>query len=164
MNITLIGMPASGKSYVGKLLAERLQFTFIELDKVLEERYGMPLERVVQKLGAEKFLDIEAEAVIAETVGKSGLVISPGGSVIYRDSAMEHLHNSSTIIFLDTPEETLLKRIGGVPRGIVNAGNKTFGELYAERVPLYKKWATHVVDGDRHVAAVADDIEALLKQ
>src|SRR5437868_569353 len=99
MNITLIGMPGSGKSFVGKKLADRLGYKFVELDKILEQEYRLPLQQVVEKLGAELFLDREAEITISQTKGQDSLVVSPGGSVIYRASAMQHLRGVSKIIY-----------------------------------------------------------------
>lgn len=158
MNVALIGMPGSGKSFVGKKLAGQLGYEFIELDKVLEQKYDLPLQQVVEMLGTQSFLDKEAEITIEQTSDRDNLVISPGGSVIYRTSAMEYLKKVSTLIYLQVSLDVIKERIGNTPRGIVNIDNKNLAELYAERTPLYEKWADYTVNGDYDAKVVAADI------
>src|SRR5471032_523022 len=85
MNITLIGMPGSGKSHVGALLAERCGLVFVDTDKVLEGQFAMPLQHVVDLLGHENFLDAGAAAVTEAFLEVDGVVLSPGGSVVLRE-------------------------------------------------------------------------------
>ncbi len=158
MNITLIGMPGAGKSFVGEKLARALGFHFVTPDKLLEQMHGILLQQVLEKLGSEQFLDAEADVVIAHTTGKNTLVISPGGSMIYRSRAMEHLKGISTIVYLETPFTVIEKRVGKVPRGIVGLKNKTFAEVYAERIPLYERWASLTVAGDQSPKAIISEI------
>jgi len=148
MNITLIGMPGSGKSFIGRKLAERSGFSLVDVDKVIEKEAGLSLQQLVEKMGSEEFLDCEAEAAIKSTENRDNLVISPGGSIIYRARAMAHLKNISKIFYLKVPLETLEARIGSVPRGIVIAENKTLADLHDERVPLYEKYADYILKGD----------------
>ncbi len=162
MNITLIGMPGAGKSFVGKRLAEKLNFEFVELDKVIEEKYKAPLQQIVEELGEKNFLDVESSVVIDATKNTDRIVISPGGSVVYRDVSMQHLKNISTIIYLDVPLSVLENRIGDVPRGIVGNGARTFSELYRERTSLYRTWSDHVVNGDAEVDALVEDILSVI--
>lgn len=162
MNITLIGMPGAGKSFVGEKLARAIGFRFVTPDKLLEHAHGVPLQQVLEKLGNEKFLDAEADVVIAHTTGKDALIISPGGSMIYRSRAMEHLKRISAIVYLETPFPVIEKRVGKVPRGIVGLDNKTFEQLYAERIPLYEQWATLTVAGDQHPEEIISEITARL--
>ncbi len=162
MNITLIGMPGSGKSYVGKILADYLGYTLIELDSILEKEYNLPLQKILDNLGEESFLEKQARDVISNTDVKDKLVVSPGGSIIYTDHAMEHLKKISKIIYLKTNIETLKKRITATPRGIVGLEDKTFEQLYSERVPLYEKWASITVDADQDSRKVVEDILACL--
>lgn len=158
MNITLIGMPGSGKSFIGKKLADRLGFTLVEIDKIIEKKFDLPLQQIVEKLGSEAFLDEEAKAVVENTEARDNIVISPGGSIIYRENAMAHLKKISTVFYLKVPLEVLEARIAGVPRGVVNAGNKSFADIYAERIPLYEKFADHTVRGDSSPEPIIRDI------
>lgn len=158
MNITLIGMPGAGKSHVGKKLAAHLEFVCLEIDEILEKEYRLPLPQVVAKLGDKKFLQREAEVVISQTRGRDDLAISPGGSMVYRAAAMKHLKRISKIIYLKVPLEILEKRIGSAPRAIIGAKKKSFAEIYAERIPLYEKYADHTVDGSGTAEEVVADI------
>ncbi len=92
------------------------------------------------------------------TVAQYRLVVSPGGSVIYRQQAMDHLKNMSKIFYLNVPLEVLEERIADVPRGIVNAKNKTFADLYVERTPLYAKFADHTLNGNADPDSVVNEI------
>jgi shikimate kinase len=158
MTITLIGMPGSGKSFVGRQLAAHLGIPCIEMDPILVTKYGKPLQEVVEMLTPEVFLDEEAAETIAATSNIQQGVISPGGSIIYRDTAMQHLSKVSTIIYLEVSRETLEARIGSAPRGIVNAPGKTFADLYAERTPRYERWAAHTINGEAEPEQVIRDI------
>jgi shikimate kinase len=158
MNITLIGMPGSGKTSVGKELAAMLDYKFIDLDRLMEKTHACPLPAILDKMGSKLFSKKEEETAIFATKGKNNSVISPGGSIIYCPKAMEHFQKISTIFYLKTPLAIILKRIGDVPRGIIGAKEKTLGCLYSERVPLYEKWAEVTVDGKNDAKKVALEI------
>ncbi len=151
-------MPGSGKSYVGKRLADGLGYTFLEFDTLLEAETGMPLQQLVDEWGDERFLEKQATDAVRYTRGVHDTVISPGGSIVYTPDAMVHLQNISTIVYLETPLEVVESRIADVPRGIVGQRGRTFVELYDERVTLYQKWAAFTVQGDQHADSVVADI------
>ena len=88
-NITLIGMPASGKSTIGVLLAKRLGYSFVDVDIVIQEQEKRLLKEIIEDEGLDGFLEVENRANATLDVEKS--VIAPGGSVIYGKEAMEHL-------------------------------------------------------------------------
>lgn len=158
MNITLIGMPWSGKSYVGKELAERLKYNFIETDAVLEREYGLPIKEVLQKLGEKIFLKKQEEYAISSTKNKDNMVISTGGSIIYTDRVMHHLKEISLIIYFEVPLEIIRKRMTDLPRNIIGLKDKSLDELYKERTLLYKKWASEIVDASQDSKKLAEDI------
>ena len=151
MNITLIGMPGAGKSFVGRRLAEKLGMDFLDVDRaLLEPTHGKPLQEILDELGDEKFITAESQAIIVGTIGKSDLVISPGGSVVYKKETMEHLKEISTVIYLKVPFSTLETRVANIPRGIVGLGSKSLKELYDERTPLYEKYADFTIETEGH--------------
>lgn len=160
MNITLIGMPGSGKSFVGKKLAEQLRFSFIDIDKVIERDFDLQLQQVVEELGREEFLDKEAQTIIENTDTLNDLVVSPGGSVVYRQEVMEHLKRISTVFYLKVSLEVLEKRIGNSLRGIVISKNQTLADLYIERTPLYEKFASYTLDGEMSPEIIVETIMA----
>jgi shikimate kinase len=155
MNITLIGMPGAGKSYMGKILAEWMKYSFIDTDILLENKFGMKLQKIIDDIGIEKFIKEEAN-IILELQNIDSTVLSPGGSIIYSSAAMDHLKKISNIVFLNVPLEMIKPRITETSRGIVGIKEKTFEELFNERLPLYLKYADFVVDDNEQ--KTADDI------
>ena len=137
MNITLIGMAGAGKSFVGEKLAAALNFSFVDTDKQMEEHYKMPLQDILDVLGEEKFLEVEAREVIS-LGDREHAVIAPGGSIIYSQEAIQYLKRCSKIVYLAALPDTIEKRIDTKSRGIVGLGNKSFADLYAERKSAYE--------------------------
>ena len=90
MNITLIGMPGSGKSYIGKELAKQLNYSYVGLDDIIEEEYKLSVPKILDKLGETNFLKKQQEDAIFYTAKKDKLIISPGGSIVYTEDAMKH--------------------------------------------------------------------------
>lgn len=143
--VTLVGMPASGKTTIGRKLAARLQWTFVDVDKLIEDGEGCRLCDVISAQGLPAFLDIEAH--YAASVTGQQLVIAPGGSVVYRERAMEHLRSLGPIIYLELSFRDLARRLSDLTaRGVAIAPGSTLEDLYAERVPLYERYCTHRVN------------------
>jgi shikimate kinase len=144
-NITLIGMPASGKSTVGVLLAKRLGYSFVDVDIVIQEQEGRLLKDIIAKEGQEGFLTVENRINAGLNVRHS--IIAPGGSVIYGKEAMEHLKEISTVVYLKLSYESVEERLGNlVDRGVVLKDGMTLRDLYEERVPYYEKYADITID------------------
>lgn len=144
-NIVLVGMPGSGKSTIGRLLAEQMVMSFIDTDKVLEERVGKNMQHVIDVHGNEKALDLEESAV--RSLDLKNFVVATGGSVIYREGSINHLRNNGTIVYLKLPLDAIHKRIKNpTTRGIVMKKGQDFSGLYHERTPLYEKYADIVID------------------
>ena len=144
-NITLIGMPASGKSTVGVLLAKRLGYSFVDVDIVIQEQEGRLLKEIIAEEGQEGFLDVENRVNAELSVHNS--VIAPGGSVIYGKEAMEHLKKISTVVYLKLSYEAVEERLGNLTdRGVVLKDGMTLKDLYEERIPYYEKYADITVD------------------
>jgi shikimate kinase len=141
MNITLIGMAGAGKSTIGRALAKRLDYTLIDVDRLITEKTGMPLQTLIDKHGDSALIRFEEEAILGLGEVK-GCIISPGGSVIYSEKAMEYLKKVSKIIFLDAPFRSIVKRIPNArKRGIVGLRDRSLKELFEERMVLYQKYA-----------------------
>lgn len=147
-NITLIGMPGSGKSTLGVLLAKTLGFGFVDTDLVIQQREGDLLQNILDKVGTEAFLDLEADAICSVDCDKT--VIAPGGSVICRERGIEHLRALGPVVYLRIPCDVLEKRIHNMgSRGIAFRPGETLKDIYDYRTPLYEKYADIVVDGDK---------------
>ena len=143
--LTLIGMPGSGKSAVGKIIAARLGWKFLDTDKAIEERHGMPLQTLIDTVGDGPFRRLEEETVLDLATAEPA-VISTGGSVVYSDAAMLHLAALSTIVFLDVTIAAIRAHIESeAPRGIVGLTAGGLEELFKERLPLYRRYADVIV-------------------
>ena len=144
-NIILVGMPGAGKSTVGVLLAKTLGYAFLDTDLVIQQREGALLQSLVDSLGVEAFLDVEADAICS--VECRGTVIAPGGSAVCRERAMEHLRALGRVLYLRVPLPELERRIDNITtRGIAMAPGQTLADLYAYRTPLYEGCADLTVD------------------
>ncbi len=145
-NIVLIGMPASGKSTVGILLAKAVGYGFLDSDLLIQNEQKALLCDIIAREGAEKFIAIEEE--VNANLWAEHCVISTGGSVVYGEKAMRHLKEIGTVVYLRLREETLEHRLKNIfRRGVVmRRANETVSDLYAERVPLYEKYADITVD------------------
>ncbi len=158
-NIVLIGMPSSGKSTVGKMLAAKRGLPFLDGDDLIRARTGESLAATIASAGAEGFIKIEEEVLCRLTA--SGAVIATGGSAVYSARAMAHLGSIGKIFYLKIPEEAAEKRIPDfTARGVVMRGKiASLKELYAERAPLYEKYADVTVDcGGKTPQEIAEEI------
>ena len=108
-NIVFIGMPASGKSTVGVVVAKRLGYKFVDTDLVIQEVEKRLLKEIIAEEGNEGFLRIE-DRVNAE-IQEERAVISPGGSVVYCENAMRHYKETGMIVYLHTSYETINNRL-----------------------------------------------------
>lgn len=147
-NIILIGMPASGKSTAGVLLAKNIGYGYIDCDLLIQNEQKALLCDIISRVGVQEFIKIE-EKVNAELWAER-CVISTGGSVVYGERAMAHLKTLGKIIYIQVGLEELERRLKGkdlFSRGVVmkNLGT-TLADLYAERAPLYEKYADLIVN------------------
>lgn len=147
MNIILIGMPGSGKSTVGVILAKSLGVDFIDTDLLIQRREKRLLQDIIDKEGIEYFLDKECDAVLS--VKQDNAVIATGGSVILREKAIAHLKESGTVIFLNVSVGELERRISNIKtRGIAAENGETVSDIYRKRFSLYEKFADITVNAD----------------
>lgn len=139
-NIIFIGMPASGKSTIGVVVAKRLGYGFVDTDLLIQNQEKCLLKDIIEEKGIDGFLAIE-DQVNAE-VNVERTVISPGGSVVYCENAMKHYKEIGTVVYLQTSFETINKRIGDTEkRGVVLKKGQTLRDLYEERCALFEKYA-----------------------
>lgn len=138
-------MPAVGKSTVGVLVAKRSGRAFVDTDLEIQTQTRRSLQDIIDTQGREVFRAIEDRYVLSLEV--SATVISTGGSVVYGDQAMRHLAELGTIVHLDGWLEDCQARIGDLGgRGLVRREDQTLADLYAERMPLYRRWARYTVE------------------
>ncbi len=162
--IIFIGMPSAGKTTLAKLLAQKMDYAYLDTDHAIEALYGVNLQKITDVLSKDAFLDLEAEVI--SKLHLSHTIISTGGSAIYREYAMQYLKSLGPCVFLSAPLDLLLERIALNPdRGIAIAPGQTIEDLYNERMELYNKYAdiTIKVDYDTSPEFLVNEILSYFK-
>lgn len=140
MNILLIGMPTSGKSTVGVILAKILGMDFLDTDLLIQRQTGKRLSEIIEAEGTEGFLRTEEEVCLS--IMADNMVIATGGSAVYGEKAMSHLKKNAKTVYLRISPDELKKRLRDTKaRGVVLREGESLEELYAEREKLYNRYA-----------------------
>lgn len=157
-NVILIGMPGSGKSTVGVVLAKRLGYHFLDSDLLIQEKEGKLLYQLIEEQGETGFLALENRINASITGEKT--VVATGGSAVYGREAMEHFDKLGVVVYLKLEYDELERRLGDLHRrGVVIKQGSTLKELYEERVPLYEKYADLTVTCDgKDIRQVVEEI------
>ncbi len=143
-NIVLVGMPGSGKSTVGVILAKQTALHFVDTDVLIQTVEKRSLQDIVDTEGHMVLREVEERVLLGMTCRDH--VIATGGSAAYSEKAMRHLGADGVIVFLDVDLPTLQARVGDFhARGLAKRPDQTFADLFAERFPLYMKCADVVV-------------------
>ncbi|MDR3629034.1 MAG: shikimate kinase [Desulfocapsaceae bacterium] len=146
-NIVLIGMPGSGKSTVGIILAKMTARNFIDTDILIQLREERPLQDIVNTDGPMTLRKVEEEVLL--TVACRNHVIATGGSAAYSHAAMSHLKKDGIVIFLHAELETLKARIHNYEtRGLAKRPEQSFADLFDERRALYQQYADIIIESD----------------
>lgn len=162
-NIILIGMPGAGKSTIGVLLAKSMLMDFTDTDLLIQRKYSAALCEIIAQKGIEEFLRIENDVICATEF--YNCVIATGGSAVYGEQAMDKLRADGKVVYLKVGAEELKKRINNIhTRGIAMKEGTSIAELYAERAPLYEKYADITVDcASLTPEECVDEISRLIK-
>jgi shikimate kinase len=151
MNISLVGLPGSGKTTVGRQLARRLQFPFVDSDHAIESWIGCSIREFFEREGEARFRDIEQE-VIDELTSGGPCVISTGGGAVLRSPNRQHLRERSQVVYLkSTPEELFRRLRHDINRPLLQVADplSRMRELFAVRDPLYRETAHYVLETGR---------------
>lgn len=144
-NVVLIGMPGSGKSTIGVLLAKKMSMQFIDTDILIQVNEGRTLQSIIDEKGYMELRSIE-ECHLTSMIFENH-VIATGGSAAYSERAMKHLQRDGIIVFLNVTIPALLKRIHDFEtRGLAKRADQTFEDLFNERFPLYMNYADITLD------------------
>ncbi len=162
INISFIGMAGCGKSTLGKAISEKLDLSFVDTDHLIEGEYKMSLEDVKKEFGYKFVRSAEEKAILG--LDRSTEIISTGGSAIYSSISMHHLMSFTKIIYIDTPLDMIIERIGiGQERGLAMPDGMSVSNVYMERKPLYEKFSQLTVDGSKSIEQLVDEVQTILK-
>lgn len=157
-NLILIGMPASGKSTVGRHLAKKLNMDFIDTDNLIEKCEGMKLQEIINSKGNDYFWKVEEEVLC--NLDCHDTVIATGGSAVLFPKAIEQMRQTGIIIYLEQSLSWLKKRLYNLDsRGVTLDEGESIESLYNYRVPLYKRYSQITVEvANKSVEEVVNEI------
>ena len=154
-NIVLIGMPSAGKTTIGKMLEDRMQKEFIDLDDVIIEKAGKSIPEIFEESGEAGFRAIETEAAI-EVSKLNNKIIATGGGTIKHKVNMDYLRQNGITIFIDRDVDKL---ISSDPNRPLSKSSDALQKMHAERLPLYQKYAAYVAVNNSDIESTVKEIE-----
>lgn len=144
-NIILIGMPASGKSTLGVMLAKLLGYDFLDTDLLIQKKAGRHLQDILDSDGIAAFKQLEEEALLSIDCRRT--VIATGGSAVYSARGMKHLSSLGKTVYLYIPYSLVKVRLKNLAeRGVVMEKGSSLRELFSERESLYERYADITFD------------------
>jgi len=165
LTISLIGLPGSGKSTVGRQLARRLQIPFYDSDRLIEERLGCSIREFFECEGEQRFRDIEANVLDELTQPRSDAVISTGGGSVLRPANRQCLRERTWVVYLNSSADELFRRLRhDKNRPLLQVADPLgrLREMYRQRHPLYQETAHFSVETGR--PSVGKLVHAILLQ
>lgn len=159
-SITLIGLPGCGKTTVGSLLSEKLNYKFIDMDFYIEDKQGKTIVELF-KNGEDYFRGIET-ATCKELGKQSKSIISSGGGVVKKYENIDYLKVNSIVVFIDRPVENILGDIEVEKRPLLANGKEVLYKLYDERYNLYKNYCDYRIENTGSIEDVVNKIANLI--
>ena len=167
MTISLIGLPGSGKSTVGRQLAKRLHLPFVDSDHAIEARLGCSIREYFEREGEEQFRNVEA-AVLDELTRMPSGVLSTGGGSVLRAANRENLRGRSLVVYLKSSPDELFRRLRhDINRPLLQVADplNRLRDLYLARDPLYRETSHFILETGRpSVAALVNAIVMQLER
>ena len=146
-NIILTGMPGSGKSTCGVLIAKALCKEFLDTDLLIQTSEGMALQDIINSRGIDHFSDAEEQVLL--NINVNGCIIATGGSAVYHRHAMEHLKENGIVIYLKISYPVMTKRIKNITtRGILLHPGESMYDMFHNREALYERYSDFIIDCD----------------
>lgn len=143
-NIYLVGFMGSGKSTVGKLMAEKFGIKFVDIDKEVERQTGMKIRDIFEKFGEKYFREMEKKKLM-EFIGKRGYVVSTGGGLGADREIMEVMKKSGIVVWIDAKIETVLNRCkNDTERPLLKLPFEQLKMLFEKRKEVYSLADVHI--------------------
>ena len=161
-NIVLIGMPGSGKSTVGQMIAEQLSLEFADTDTLIETQQGR-IADIFAAQGEAIFRQMELTAS-RHAAQRQSTVISTGGGIVQTSAAMDALKQTGIVVYIDRPLDTLLQEVDTSSRPLLAGGREQLITLYNKRHALYRQYADLTVVNDGTAQQCAKDILSKLEE
>ncbi len=158
MKVYLVGFMACGKTTIGRLLAERLQWPFIDLDERIETDRGMAISRIFETRGEEEFRKLETEALRGAGQANGSAVVALGGGTFAQPSNLGLVAASGVSVWLDCPFPIVQRRIGKSSTRPLARDPRRFQELFESRREFYSQARFRVPVGDDDPAIAVGDI------
>jgi shikimate kinase len=158
--IYLVGFMCSGKTSVGRELADQLGWCFIDLDAEIEAEQGQSIADIFRKRGEAAFREIETDTLRRHVMNiecGSPCVLALGGGTFVQPQNWEIIENNGVTVWLDCTLETVLKRLGDDPTRPLAADRNGLIQLYGDRRPLYSR-------ADYRIEVDSDDVPAIVNQ
>jgi shikimate kinase len=149
--VALVGLPGSGKTTIGRLLARRLRMPFVDSDHVIEEQLGCSIRAFFEAEGEAAFREVEARVLREITEGEP-CVLSTGGGIVLRPDNRERLRSHCRVVYLHATAEDLYQRLrNDTKRPLLQVEDplERLRALYTQRAPLYRESAHFTVDTGR---------------
>ncbi|HXI21143.1 MAG TPA: shikimate kinase [Gemmatimonadales bacterium] len=165
-HILLMGLPGAGKTTVGKLLAERLGTSLVDIDALIVRRMQMPVTRIFGEFGESKFRALEVEA-LTQAVAGPATVIAPGGGWVVSPGAFESVRPTCFMVYLRTMALTAARRAGAEATRPLLVGEdpvERMRQLLKEREPYYAQADAELKADVKPPAALADEIAILARE
>lgn len=161
-DIALIGFPGCGKTTIGRILAEKVELPYYDLDFYIEKKHNANINEIFIN-GEEYFRKIESETLTEIVTEKRIKIISTGGGIVKVHKNMELLRANSIIFFINRPIEQIATDININTRPILSKNPSKMFDMYKERYPLYKKYCHYEIQNNRSINEVLYEILYVLR-
>lgn len=156
-NIVLIGMPGSGKTTLGRALAQGLKMDFYDVDEYIEIREGRRIPEIFSSNGEGYFRRIESQAV-EEIAKKENAVISTGGGIVLDKRNISALTRRGVVFFINRPIEKIARDINISERPLLAKDREKIYNIYKERLRLYKEYSCFEIVNDHGIEEAVKEI------
>lgn len=161
----IIGPRGSGKTTIGKQLADHKSFQFVDTDKLIVERAGMSIAQIVEQHGWEYFRHLESE--VLKSISQQNVIVSTGGGIILSEENQQVMRENGTVIYLSAKPEVLAARLAAEPQADQRPSLtgksmlEEIEEVISQREPLYRAAAHHVVNAELPIDVIIGQLKHL---